>query len=86
MMARAHRPLTSRPNTRLQPFRFPTIKHQLRQTCLTEESIHELLGSSSAITARLALDDAEPHESCGQRAQHNQVGPEVLRYQEGSRP
>ena len=43
-MARAHRPLTSRPNTRLQPFRFPTIKHQLRQTCLTEESIHELLG------------------------------------------
>ena len=44
MMARAHRPLTSRPNTRLQPFRFPTIKHQLRQTCLTEESIHELLG------------------------------------------
>ena len=44
MMARAHQPLTSRPNTRLQPFRFPTIKHQLRQTCLTEESIHEWLG------------------------------------------
>ena len=50
-MARAHRPLTSRPNTRLQPFRFPTIKHQLRQTCLTEESIHELLGHSPSHTA-----------------------------------
>ena len=53
-MARAHRPLTSRPNTRLQPFRFPTIKHQLRQTCLTEESIHELLGCGS-ITPLLPL-------------------------------
>ena len=48
-MARAHRPLTSRPNTRLQPFRFPTIKHQLRQTCLTEESIHELLGAVQSL-------------------------------------
>ena len=50
MMARAHRPLTSRPNTRLQPFRFPTIEHQLRQTCLTEESIHELLGGNSRVS------------------------------------
>ena len=84
-MARAHRPLTSRPNTRLQPFRFPTIKHQLRQTCLTEESIHELLGSRLATTAWLAFENTEPDEGRGQRAQHKQVDPEVLRHQEGGR-
>ena len=55
-MARAHRPLTSRPNTRLQPFRFPTIKHQLRQTCLTEESIHELLGFTAQIHRKFAFE------------------------------
>lgn len=35
--------LTPRPNTRLQPFRFPR-QDQSGKSCLTEESIHELLG------------------------------------------
>lgn len=41
--------LSSRPNTRLQPHHFPTIENQPRQTCLTEESIHELLGAISPL-------------------------------------
>lgn len=49
-MARANPPIP-RPNTRLQPFRFPTIKIQSDNDCLTEESIHELLGRRQLVPA-----------------------------------
>ena len=55
-MARAHQTLTSRPNTRLQPFHFLAIEDQLRQDCLTEESIHELLGPSTVLYLCVRLE------------------------------
>jgi hypothetical protein len=38
--------LTPRPDTRLQPFRFPG-SDRFGNNCSTEESIHELLGLTS---------------------------------------